>query len=579
MKSQLAAGKRGQAMERVRELLEYFGVYAVPILFVLLELAAAVILLNLYLNIKRKKRDKTETWQRERLYYESISQGKREVQILLRHSDLCPLFVTGNFERLLHVNRDAFQVDVTLLAEAAVRRDALDFWEAYQSWDQESPLEKEFKLQGKEQWMRLEVTSCVGGEHDLWVFQDITKEKKALQALEDKLQEAEDASQSKTSFLSKMSHEIRTPMNGIIGMLALAKTQMHADCQIRQYVEKAENLSQYLLSLINDILDMSRIEAGKIELEAKKFDIHVLAEKLRNMFQKNVEAKGLRFEIEMLDFDVRWLIGDELRISQVLVNFLSNAVKFTEKGEIRVTFRQMMKDGGRINLMMRVHDTGIGMDPEFIYHIFRPFEQENVGITKRYGGSGLGMAITDQLVRLMGGEIVVDSMPGVGSDFTVYLNLPFSDPDGIPDSPAAAGALDNDGTFTFENLRILMAEDNEINAEIAVEILTMAGAKVEVAGNGQKAVDRFAASPAGYYDLILMDIQMPVLNGYEATGKIRGMERADAGRIPIFALSADAFVEDKRHAAQVGMNGHFAKPIDFEEVRVTVGRFLKEREH
>ena len=229
--------------------------------------------------------------------------------------------------------------------------------------------------------------------------------------------------QAKSDFLAHMSHEIRTPMNGIIGMLTLAHGQLKGH-SAENYIIKAEQLSKYLLSVINDILDMSRIEAGKIELENKPFELEALAEKLRNMFQKNVEAKGIAFSVEMRDVDVKYVVGDELRISQILVNFLSNAQKFTAKGEIRVTFRQLQKEEGNVSLMFRVHDTGKGMDAKFISRIFKPFEQESKDITKQYGGSGLGMAITDQLVHLMGGEIVIDSMVGKGSDFSVYLTLP-----------------------------------------------------------------------------------------------------------------------------------------------------------
>ena len=363
-----------------------------------------------------------------------------------------------------------------------------------------------------------------------------------------------------------------TPMNGIIGMLTLAHGQLRGH-SAENYIIKAEQLSKYLLSVINDILDMSRIEAGKIELESKPFELAALAEKLRNMFQKNVEAKGVAFYVEMKDVDVKYIVGDELRISQILVNFLSNAQKFTEKGEIRVTFRQLQKENGKVSLMFRVHDTGKGMDAKFISRIFKPFEQESQDITKQYGGSGLGMSITDRLVHLMGGEIVIDSMLGKGSDFSVYLTLPIAEVSEIETEQEDETETD----FTFNGCHILMAEDNEINAEIAVSILENEGAKVDVAVNGKDAVEKYAASAPGTYNFILMDIQMPVMNGRDAAKQIRSMDRKDAGEIPIFALSADAFVEDQRLSAMSGMNGHFTKPIDFEEMRVQIGKILKGR--
>ena len=334
------------------------------------------------------------------------------------------------------------------------------------------------------------------------------------------------------------------------------------------------DVSQHLLSVINDILDLSRIEAGKIELEQKSFDLYALGDQLRSMFQKTVEAKGLRFNLEFKNFTARYVVGDQLRITQVLVNFLSNAVKFTSQGEISVTFRQMMLSDDTVSFMVAVKDTGTGMDPKFINSIFRPFQQEDASIAKRFGGSGLGMAITDQLVRLMGGEIVVDSMPGRGSTFTVYLHLPMGD----SPAPVAARKEETDD-FSFEGRRILMAEDNETNAEIAVSILEeVHGAHVEVAHNGQEAVDMFSAHPAGYYDFILMDVQMPVMDGRTAARTIRALPRPDAKTELIFALSADAFLEDERQSVEAGMNGHFSKPVNYDKLRRCVGTFFKSRE-
>ena len=236
---------------------------------------------------------------------------------------------------------------------------------------------------------------------------------------------------------------------------------------------------QDLLSLINDILDMSRIEAGKVELEQAPFSLQALGGRLYDMFAKTLDANGIHYAANFEEMTADWVIGDELRISQVIINFLSNAVKFTSQGEIIVTFRQMMLRDGKVDLMVRVHDTGIGMKAEFISRIFRPFEQEDTSTTRRFGGTGLGMAISDQLVKLMGGQIVVESLPESGSDFTVFLSL-------------------------------------------------------------------------------------PVMGGRTAARTIRGLARPDAADIPIYALSADAFVEDERLSRENGMNGHLTKPIDFD---------------
>ena len=325
--------------------------------------------------------------------------------------------------------------------------------------------------------------------------------------------------------------------------------------------------------LNNEVLDMSRMEAGKLELENKPFNIYHLEPQLNNIFKETIEKKDVMFKIEYFDFDVKYFVGDELRIMQILVNLLSNASKFTEKGEIKVTFRQMYKEDQVANIMMRVHDTGKGMSREFLSHIFRPFEQEGVEISKKYGGSGLGMAITDQLVKLMGGEIVVDSLEGKGSDFTVFLNLPISTNQQYEDKKEVVVE-----EFSFDQKRILLAEDNDINAEICLSVLNAKGAFVERVENGQVAVETFKKHAEHYYDLILMDIQMPEMNGYEATQAIRSLNREDSQSIPIFALSADAYVENKRYSKKMGMNGHFSKPIDFNEMEKELGQFFSRRD-
>ena len=498
--------------------------------------------------------------------------GNGDPVMILRCKDLYPVYITESFEQQLDVTGDDIKTDIGIFLDKVGSGKDWKLWKKYRSWDGKQPFTSDFYLERMKSWYRLEITRSKDGLYDTFQFRDITEDKKELEAAKEQLKIAESVSQSKTEFLSSMSHEIRTPMNGIIGMLTLAHGQLRGH-SAENYIIKAEQLSKYLLSVINDILDMSRIEAGKIELESKPFELAALAEKLRNMFQKNVEAKGVAFYVEMKDVDVKYIVGDELRISQILVNFLSNAQKFTEKGEIRVTFRQLQKENGKVSLMFRVHDTGKGMDAKFISRIFKPFEQESQDITKQYGGSGLGMSITDRLVHLMGGEIVIDSMLGKGSDFSVYLTLPIAEVSEIETEQE-----DETGTdFTFNGCHILMADDNEINAEIAVSILENEGAKVDVAVNGKDAVEKYAASAPGTYNFILMDIQMPVMNGRDAAKQIRSMDRKDAGEIPIFALSADAFVEDQRLSAMSGMNGHFTKPIDFEEMRVQIGKILKGR--
>lgn len=558
-------------IQHVTGQLVWLGEHRGLFLLLIVELFAGVCLLIGFFQLKIKKQNESAGVFKGGSGSFGVP-GNGDPVMILRCKDLYPVYITESFEQQLDVTGDDIKTDIGIFLDKVGSGKDWKLWKKYRSWDGKQPFTSDFYLERMKSWYRLEITRSKDGLYDTFQFRDITEDKKELEAAKEQLKIAESVSQSKTEFLSSMSHEIRTPMNGIIGMLTLAHGQLRGH-SAENYIIKAEQLSKYLLSVINDILDMSRIEAGKIELESKPFELAALAEKLRNMFQKNVEAKGVAFYVEMKDVDVKYIVGDELRISQILVNFLSNAQKFTEKGEIRVTFRQLQKENGKVSLMFRVHDTGKGMDAKFISRIFKPFEQESQDITKQYGGSGLGMSITDRLVHLMGGEIVIDSMLGKGSDFSIYLTLPIAEVSEIETEQE-----DETGTdFTFNGCHILMAEDNEINAEIAVSILENEGAKVDVAVNGKDAVEKYAASAPGTYNFILMDIQMPVMNGRDAAKQIRSMDRKDAGEIPIFALSADAFVEDQRLSAMSGMNGHFTKPIDFEEMRVQIGKILKGR--
>ena len=543
------------------------------ILFLMVELLLLIVLIHGYLGLRREK----HVWQKEGKsnVHDNFVCGKiGAAYLLLEREELRPVYYTENFAEVVGISGEQLYTDFQMLRQTMDRKVFKKLWQDYTQWDHEGKLETEYQSkQTDSPQLRLTIIPDENKGYDFFIFQNISEEKQKLQQLEQKLLTAEDASKSKTTFLSRMSHEIRTPINGIIGMLSLARRQVVKESVVDGYLQKAEDLSKHLVALVNDILDMSRIEAGKIELENAPFDIRNLAQDLRNMFQANVEAKGIRFEVELLDFDGYWLLGDSFRLSQVIVNFLSNALKFTSEGEIRVTFRQLLKENGIVDLMIRVHDTGIGMQPEFLNRIFRPFEQESVETAKKYGGTGLGMAISDQIIHLMGGEIMIDSMPGKGSDFMVYLHLPAAQ----QTETEAVVREDYEDDYTFAGKHILMAEDNEINAEIATEILQTAGAQVTIAEDGEEAVEKFMASDIGYYDFILMDIQMPKLDGRAATERIRRSDRSDAKSTLIFALSADAFLEDERMSKEAGMDGHFAKPVDFEQVRWQIGQIVHER--
>lgn len=570
-------GEEGLPVAFITDLLAALGEHLPLLLVGCAEILLAVYLIGKFLWGKVQRKSSGKGRGAEAIFLQEWKRQSEEVCILLRRRDRMPVYTAGNLREVLGVTLTRLREDAaSLLAGLDDETERKQRWKTYLDWDGAKPLVAEMAMQNG-RWVRFIAHRSRNDNYDLIFGRDITREHQRLEDDKTKLMQVEEASQSKTTFLSRMSHEIRTPMNGIIGMLALAEGKMQKQDPAMQYLDKANELSAHLLSLINDILDMSRIEAGKVELENKPFSLRAMGDKLYDMFAKTLDACGIRYAVNFEGVTVDWLLGDELRLSQIMINFLSNAVKFTEQGEIVVTIRQMMLREGNVDLLLRVHDTGQGMDPNFVYRIFRPFEQESIETGKKYGGTGLGMAITDQLVHLMGGQILVESLPGKGSDFTVYLTLPQAEAD---EQASVTGRAEDQNQYedAFQDCRILMAEDNDINAMIAVELLEGMGAKVDVAQNGQLALEAFQAKPEHYYDFILMDVQMPVLDGRAATRALRALDRSDATEIPIFALSADAFIEDERLSMESGMNGHYSKPIDFIALRRNVGAYLRRKE-
>lgn len=568
-------------------ILGYIKEREISFLFFLLLVLLVIVLWNLYKKEKKRAEAAELSVAGERKYYGAFVKERKDFFIYFRKEDLRILYISPNFQHITGIASKLMYEDIEVLNTLYTHTTRRRIQGKINDWDKRDSLEFEcdYKKRGSEEDKRacITVETTQDEEGYLLAFRDITEEYNLRQQIYGELQEAQRESQSKTDFLSQMSHEIRTPMNGILGMLSLMRTHIRDERAAVAYLDKTEQLSQFLLTLINDILDMSRIESGKMKLEKVTFDLYQMADKLDTMFRTTAEDKGIHWQVEMQDFDVRYVVGDSLRLSQVIINFISNANKFTPAGgSVTVTFRQMDKIGGDLHFMIKVKDTGKGIKKDFISKIFRPFEQEDASTAHNYGGSGLGMAIADSLIKLMNGKILVESEEGKGSEFTVYLSLPIaqdmeqSSPGGeSPDRQQDKERQKAIDEFTLEGLKILMAEDNDINAEIAAEILEMQGVSVTRAVDGEEVIQMFEDSIEGYYDVILMDIQMPKLDGWEATKKIRDLQRADAD-ILIFAMSANAFLENQRHSLEVGMNGHISKPVDFNEVRELIGTHMYE---
>ena len=415
----------------------------------------------------------------------------------------------------------------------------------------------------------------------LYVVHDITDEKtrelQQKEALKHALAAAQQANRAKTTFLNSMSHDIRTPMNAIIGYTALAQSHAKDENQVQDYLGKIGTSSTHLLNLINDILDMSRIESGTVKLEEKPVHIPDLLQDLRTMIQGMVNAKSLHLSIDTQDVVHEDVLTDKLRLNQILLNIASNAVKFTQPGG-NIAIRLMEKNCSRKHYTtyeFSVRDNGIGMSKEFLGHIFETFTREQSATVSGIQGTGLGMAITKNIVDMMGGDIQVESEEGKGSVFTVTLHLP------LADEPVVSERLvkeeEKKRRYDYSGKHVLLVEDNELNREIATAILEETGMTIDSVNDGDDAVAVIDREPADKYDLILMDVQMPRMDGYTATREIRALPDDRKANIPIVAMTANAFEEDRKMAFEAGMNGHIIKPISIEAIAKALDEVFAEK--
>jgi signal transduction histidine kinase/ActR/RegA family two-component response regulator len=377
---------------------------------------------------------------------------------------------------------------------------------------------------------------------------------------------------AQTSFLAKMSHDIRTPLNAVTGMLELASDPNHSRAEVDDFVSKARNSAAYLLELINGMLDLQKINSGKMETARAPFSVPEMLDSIESMYKPVLEEKGLTFKLEGRDQFGTEYIGDGVKVKQVLMNLLSNAMKFTAPGgSVAVSAARAPLEGNTDEVLFTVTDTGIGMSEEFQQRIFQPFEQEKSSSISGYVGTGLGLNIVKNLTELLGGTVNVKSRTGEGSSFYVRLPLERGKPLATSTDAAETGQI-----APFNHQRVLLAEDNAINQQIAVLLMQeRMNLEVDAVDDGKKAVEAMAGSEAGRYAVIIMDVRMPVMDGLQAASAIRALDRPDAKTVPILALSANTYEEDVRRSLEAGMNEHLAKPIEVAELSAALHKYIK----
>ena len=393
--------------------------------------------------------------------------------------------------------------------------------------------------------------------------------------LEKSAEQAKNANEAKTRFLFNMSHDIRTPMNAIVGFSGLLEKNLQNEKKAKEYLGKIQSSSNLLLRIINQVLEMARIESGTAVLQLKAEDMDALFHRVNTVFEEDVRKKNLQYQV-VLDVRHHYAVCDETKLQEIILNIISNAIKYTPEGHsIHVEIHESVSENpSKVRYIFSCEDTGIGMSEEYLPHIYEEFSREHTTTENKVPGTGLGLPIIKSMIELMGGSIQVESRLGIGTKFTVDLSFDIASEEEVYGSQ---DTIKSSAIHTIKGKRILLVEDNELNAEIAKTVLEDVGALITRAENGQQAVELFKEKPAGTFDAILMDLMMPVMDGYTATRKIRSLEHSDAKTIPIIAMTANAFQEDAEKCIAVGMNAHLAKPLDIEKMMITICHLVNKK--
>ena len=539
-------------------------------------LAVAALLLVVQNNRQKLRKKDQQLLAREELF-SNLSRNVDDVFLMIDTETRKVEYVSPNVQRILGLSPEAVQEDLHVLYPAGddsgvSRLENLMQMEqgVQQEW------EREFVNQETGEPRYIHVTGFIndvqGARKCIVDLSDRTGEHQTTLAVEAALEVAEKASKAKTDFLSNMSHDIRTPMNAIIGITTLMKNELHQPEKLAEHLGKLETSGRLLLGIINDILDMSRIESGKTTLNIEKTNLPQQVSQLDSIIRQQASQRRQTFTVEN-HVQHENVLADPNRLNQVLMNILSNAVKYTPQGgHIRLEVEELTHTEHYAKYRFVVQDDGIGMSAVYQKTLFEPFTREEKSGTNRVQGTGLGMAITKSIVDLMGGTIHVESAPGKGSRFEVVLEFPI---DAEADKVQTASALpeEAEAVSPLSGMSFLCAEDNAINAEILEMLLETKGASCTICSNGQEIVDAFASVKPGEYDMILMDVQMPVMDGLEATRRIRNGENPLGRTIPILAMTANAFLEDMQKSKEAGMDEHLSKPVDIAALEQTVKRF------
>ena len=539
-------------------------------------LAVTALLLVVQSNRHKLRKKDQQLLAREELF-SSLSHNVDDVFLMIDTETSKVEYVSPNVQRILGISPEAVQEDFHVLCAAGgynCRSRLDDLMQMERGTQQEWNREFIHQETGESRYIHVTgfINDVQGAKKCIVDLSDRTGEHQTTLAVKAALEIAEKASKAKTDFLSNMSHDIRTPMNAIIGITTLMKNELHEPEKLAEHLGKLETSGQLLLGIINDILDMSRIESGKTTLNVEKMNLPRQISQLDSVIRQQA---GQRRQTLTVETHVKHenVLGDPNRLKQVLMNILSNAVKYTPNGgHVRLEIDELTHTEHYTKYRFVVQDNGIGMSEEFQKTLFEPFAREEKSGTNKVQGTGLGMAITKSIVDLMGGTIHVESTTGKGTRFEVVLEFPI---DAEADTVQEAQVLPEEAeeTSPLSGMKFLCAEDNAINAEILEMLLEANGASCTICSNGQEIVDAFASVKPGEYDMILMDVQMPVMDGLEATRRIRSSENPLGKTIPILAMTANAFLEDMQKSREAGMDEHLSKPVDISALEQTVKRF------